>query len=331
MRFIPKVKTNMTTWTSGYVTQMDYTTGYYSELNPTYAQFVFLSAGLKSPVINRACELGFGQGVSLNIHAAGSNIEWWGTDFIPAHAAFAQDLADASGANLTIYDESFEEFCNREDLPTFDFISFHGVWSWISAENRQHIINFLDRKLAVGGVVYSGYNTLAGWASFLPLRGILKQAAGHGDSISGDRVSQAVKFCTELLKVDSHYLTINPTVRQFYDEIQSYDPRYLAHEFLNQNWDPMNFSEISEFMSEAKLEYACSADLINHLPYLNFNKEQSDLLNTIDSLSLRETVADLMLNRRFRKDYWVRGKIELTEEELASKWLAQEFVFVTEY
>jgi len=28
------------------------------------------------------------------------------------------------------------EFVARDDLPEFDVIALHGIWSWISAENR---------------------------------------------------------------------------------------------------------------------------------------------------------------------------------------------------
>jgi len=41
------------------------------------------------PAFGVACELGFGQGLSANLHAAGSLIEWHGTDFNPAQAGFA--------------------------------------------------------------------------------------------------------------------------------------------------------------------------------------------------------------------------------------------------
>ncbi len=79
----------MTNWTEGYVADINYTYGYYSELNPTRARLALLNKGIEPPQIETACELGFGQGLSVNIHAAASPVEWWGTDFNPAQAGFA--------------------------------------------------------------------------------------------------------------------------------------------------------------------------------------------------------------------------------------------------
>ena len=55
------------------VADLDYTFGYYAELNPNRIALTFLRAGLAPPDVKTACELGFGQGVSINIHAAASD------------------------------------------------------------------------------------------------------------------------------------------------------------------------------------------------------------------------------------------------------------------
>ena len=107
----------------------------------------FCSVGLAFPEVRTACELGFGQGLSTNIHAAASLVEWHGTDFNPAEAAFAQETAVASGSNAKLYYQAFADFCNRSNLPDFDFIGLHGIWSWINDQNRSIIVDFVKRKL----------------------------------------------------------------------------------------------------------------------------------------------------------------------------------------
>lgn len=93
---------------------------------------MFLNAGVKPPRVGTACELGFGQGMSANLHAAVSVVEWCGTDFNPAQAGFAQELAAVAGSGARLFDQAFDEFCSRSDLPEFDYIGLHGIWSWIS-------------------------------------------------------------------------------------------------------------------------------------------------------------------------------------------------------
>ena len=114
----------MSAWSDGYVSDINYTYGYYTELNPNRVVLPFLMAGLAAPKVAAACELGFGQGVSLNAHAAAGNAAWWGTDFNPAQAGFAQELAEQAGSSAHIVDQAFGEFCSRTDLPDFDFIGF---------------------------------------------------------------------------------------------------------------------------------------------------------------------------------------------------------------
>ncbi len=80
----------MSDWTGGYVADIGYTFGYYTELNPLRVNLAFLNARLVVPTVGSACELGFGQGVSANIHAAASVATWHGTDFNPSQASFAQ-------------------------------------------------------------------------------------------------------------------------------------------------------------------------------------------------------------------------------------------------
>ena len=160
----------MSNWSAGYMAEIDYTYGYYTELNPLRARLALLHAGLHAPTMANACELGFGQGVTVNLHAAASNVHWTGTDFNPAHASYAQDLAAVVGRGTALQEQAFEAFCQRSDLPDFDFIGMHGIWSWVSEANRAVLVDFLERKLKPGGVLYVSYNTQPGWAAMAPMR-----------------------------------------------------------------------------------------------------------------------------------------------------------------
>ena len=160
-------------WNEGYVSEIEYTYGYYNELNPLRVNLSLISAGIKPPEIKNACELGFGQGLSLVSHAASFNINWYGNDFNPHQAAFASEISKEIDPKVAISDEDFSTFCSRDDLPNFDFIALHGIWSWISQRNQSIIVDFIKRKLNVGGVVYISYNVPLGWASMLPMRDLL--------------------------------------------------------------------------------------------------------------------------------------------------------------
>jgi hypothetical protein len=306
-------------WTSGYVADIGYTYGYYNELNPLRISLAFLDAGLAVPAQGIACELGFGQGISANLHAAAqASMQYWGTDFNPAQAAHAQLLAEASGAGPRLFDEAFEQFCQRSDLPSFDFISLHGIWSWISDENRHIIVDFIRRKLNVGGVLYVSYNTLPGWAAMMPMRHLLTQHAevmgAPGQGIVR-RVDAALEFAEKLLAVNPIYTRANVQVEERFKLLKTQDRHYLAHEYFNRDWHPMHFATMANWLEQAKLSYACSANYIDHVDTVNLTAEQQALLREIPDNMFRETARDIIVNQQFRKDYWVKGGRRLNSVE----------------
>jgi SAM-dependent methyltransferase len=300
----------MSDWTGGYVADIDYTYGYYQELNPLRVALAFVNAGLEMPAMGTACELGFGQGVSANVHAAASTMQWHGTDFNPAQAAFAQELAAASGSGAQFVDQAFADYCNRADLPDFDFIALHGIWSWVSDENRDVIVDFIRRKLKVGGVLYISYNTQPGWASMVPLRGLLTQYAdvmtAPGAGIS-NRIGGALEFADKLMATDPAFAKANPNVAPRLKMLAGQNRHYVAHEYFNRDWQPMSFADMAELLGQAKVSFACSAHYLDHIDSLNLSAPQSQLLNEQTDPVFRQSVRDFMINQQFRRDYWVKG------------------------
>jgi SAM-dependent methyltransferase len=323
----------MSTWTSGYVADIGYTYGYYGELNPLRIRLAFIEQGLVFPSVGAACELGFGQGLSANLCACASVTHWCGTDFNPAQAGFAQELATVSGSGARLHDEAFAQFCSRPDLPDFDYIGLHGIWSWISDENRSVIVDFIRRKLKVGGVVYISYNTQPGWAAMVPMRDLLTE---HAQVMGADgvgivnRIDAALDFAGKLLATNPAYARANPQIAERLKQIQGHNRNYLAHEYFNRDWHPMSFARMAEWLEGAKLQYACSANYLDHIDALNLTAEQQGFLKEIPDPMFRETTRDFMVNQQFRKDYWVKGSRKLNPLEQAEQ-LRQQKVMLTSY
>lgn len=322
----------MNDWTYGYVADIGYTFGYYNELNPLRQRLAFLHAGFHPPEIGAACELGFGQGLSINIHAAASPISWWGTDFNPSQASFAQSLSEASGASAKLFDQSFSEFCHRPDLPDFDFIGVHGIWSWISEENRKEMVDFFRRKLKVGGVLYISYNTQPGWAAMVPMRHLLTEhcevMGSPGRGIIS-RIDAAIEFAEKLLATNPTYAKANPQVPERIKKIKEQNRHYLAHEYFNRDWFPMHFAEMAACLSPAKLNFACSAHYIDHVEGVNLTPDQQKFLREIPDAPFRETVRDFMINQQFRRDYWVKGARRMSPLEQIEALRKQSLILMT--
>ena len=133
-------------WTDGYVAEIGYTYGFYRELTPALIQYALIENGIMPPALEGSynyCELGFGQGMSVNLLAAcNPRGSFWGTDFNPEQASFAREIATHARSNAVLLDDSFQEFLER-DTPPFDLIVIHGTWSWVSPEAQQAIVQIL--------------------------------------------------------------------------------------------------------------------------------------------------------------------------------------------
>lgn len=322
----------MSDWTDGYLTDVEYAHAYNKELNPLVARLAFLVAGLSPPRFGTACELGFGQGLSINLHAAASTTEWWGTDFNPAQVGFARELGAASGVDVKLFDEAFADFVHRPDLPDFDFIGMHGIWSWISPENQAVLTDFIRRKLKVRGVLYNGYNVVPGWATFAPIRHLMAEHAALSGAAGGSKLNVlkgTLEFVERFLATNPAFRRHNPQVVERFDSIKGKDPHYLVHEFLNGHWRPSYFTTMVEALSPARVSFACSASYFEHFEPLNVTAEQWTLLQSVPDGPFRQSLRDFMVNQVFRRDYWAKGAGRLTPLQQAEALSAERLVLVS--
>jgi SAM-dependent methyltransferase len=320
-------------WSEGYVTGVGYTYGYYRETSPVYQRFCLLLRGLArdSPNDRAAhCELGFGQGVSVNINAAANPGQYIATDFNPAHAAHARGLASHAGLNLRLYDDSFEQLLARDDLPQFDSISLHGVWSWVSRDNHRVITRFAARYLKPGGLFYISYNCFPGWAPAHPLRQLfaLHDRYASGPADIAQRIEAALKFSGALLAAGPLFARATAGLDERLKLISGQSRDYLAHEYFNRDWNCMYFTDVADALAEAKLEFASTAEPLDAVDAINLTAEGIAFLNSIEHPIQREQVRDYFVNQQFRKDLYLRGARRLGPAEQREQTLATRIVLL---
>ncbi len=302
-------------WSDGYPVHDGHRFLYHRTTGPVHAAHVLRQSGFVVPPLQTCCELGFGQGVSLAVHAAMGG-EWWGADVMPGQVAEARDLA---GDGVHLSDEGFAEFCARDDLPEFDFVCIYGVWSWISVESRRCVLDFLRRKLRPGGVLHVSYNTAAGWASVLPLRDLLvRHLATLGVPALGPvaAVDAALPELQALLRA-SAYAAQNPLAPQIMDRMVEAGGRLIMHEYLGQHWTLFHHADVAAEMATAKLDYAAPASRLPMLPSLYLTPAQAEILAGIPDLGFRETVQEILTGERYRRDYWIKGARRLPSDAAA--------------
>ncbi len=297
-------------WHQGYTSEINYTYGYYPELSPARIRLALLSCGIDHSISANPVylELGFGQGLSLNINAATNSGTYYGTDFNPGQVANAREFANAMGKPLTLLEDSFEELAARDELPQFDIIALHGIWSWISDASRKAIVELALKRLKPGGALYVSYNVTPGWSPGIPLRILMAEHAkreGNGSIV--ERINGSLDFVETVIGAGAAYFAQNPSLKAKLDLIRTQDRSYLAHEYYNADWHPMPFSQAADQLAEAKLTFAASASILENLPAISIPAAAHRILESIKDPVMRETTRDYFVNQQFRRDIFVKG------------------------
>jgi SAM-dependent methyltransferase len=309
-------------WTDGYVSDIEYTHGYYKELSPGALAFAALLKGvdvdLSVMAAPRYLELGFGQGVSLALHAATLPGQYAGTDFNPTQTKHCQQLMAAATVQARVWDHGFTELADLADLGTFDVIVFHGIWSWVNAENRAAMLRIVREHLAPGGLMYCSYNSSPGWDAGKPLRDLMvlhRQFLGNPQSNTVQQIETSVQFAQQVVAVDTGFFKVNPSAAKRLDGIAEHNKHYLAHEYFNENWMLMGCAEVAKIFGDAKLDYVAQSSPIEDDDSLQVNAAGKAMLEQTQHPQMKEVLRDYLTNRQFRKDIFIKGRHLLSSQE----------------
>ncbi len=303
--------TTNTNWSSGYTTGLEYTYGFFAQQSPDWLNYICLLNGIRPVDLGRPvhyCELGSGNGTTTAVLAeTNPNGQFYAVDFNPTHIANARHLTNAAGISNAHFSECAFADLPSQNFPEFDFITLHGIWSWINADNRGEILRFIQRHLKPNGIVYVSYNALPGWAGRAPIQHLMRTLAQSRSGEISSTLSQSILDMKQIAESGALFFQQDSTSGEFIDQLKQMDPRYLAHEYLNQDWQPFYHDEVAGSMAEAKLEYVGSASALMNQEALTVPNQLQELLRNMGRSALRETVRDYCLNTTFRTDVYCKS------------------------
>lgn len=249
---------------AGYVTDVAYLPGYYPFMAPARMRYVASLQGIRPPAVREGfdfLELGCGFGSTLlTLAAANPQGRFTGVDFMPVHTGHIEREVAATGLrNVRVLCADFARM--PVDLPAFDFIALHGVFSWVSPELRRCVLEIIRRHLKPDGIVEVTYNCMPGWSSLLPVRTLLRHFAARAEGDSIARVRQALAIVAEMRKADIPIFHDQPLAAQLVDRLVQADPHYVAHEYLNEHWTVFDAAEVLAMFHAIGLGHA------GRLPY----------------------------------------------------------------
>ncbi|HEY4211419.1 MAG TPA: class I SAM-dependent methyltransferase [Steroidobacteraceae bacterium] len=293
---------------------------YFREISPVWLNYVGALGGIQSRDLHRPftyLELGCGQGTSTVTHAIElSNGEFHACDFDSRHIDAARQRAkQARVTNITFHCESFAEFAKR-DLPLFDFIVMHGVYSWVDAGVRATLRDLVRQRIRPGGLVYVSYNCLPGWAVEMPLRTLLVEFVRSGMS-----AREAVQQLKAVSDSKLRYFDTYPEIAAAIDAYQRGPEGYLEHEFLEVAWEPRYSVAVHDEMAGTGLEFVGSATLADNHPPLVMDERAARAVAELKTERQRVLAGDLAVNRRFRRDVFVSGSRTASPAALSDVWI----------
>ncbi len=302
----------MARWDDGYLTDVAYTTNFHREITPAWLGLTSLLLGHRPPDLAapyRYADLGCGNGfTTLTVAATCPQAEVWGFDFNPAHIEFASSLAACAGlTNVRFVESAFADLATDAALPDFDIMVSHGVLSWISLANRHQLMQVIARHLKPGGLVYLSYNVTTGWASMLPVRALMRMLTVASPERTDIAVPGVLDAIDRLKQAGALFFQAHPTLESRLTDIRRRDPRYVAHEYLNQDWHPLMFADIAEEMAEAKCRYIGSATLAENIDSVAVPQGMAPILAETRDITLRETLRDIGCAHAFRRDLYRKG------------------------
>jgi SAM-dependent methyltransferase len=313
----------------GYATDIPYLRDFKPMLAPAWLDHVALVGSVEPPDRRDGfawCDLGCGQGVTAAIlartHPGGT---FHGIDAMAAHVNHGSRLATAAAIpNVFFHAADFAAALELE-LPQFDYIVAHGVYSWIDRASQRALRRFIDRRLKPGGLVYLSYNALPGWTRDLAFQRLVHEVGRTFRGDSATRFAAAANIARALADAGVPALADSFILKELKERPEDYSPAYLVHEFMPAAWQPLWVTEVRTAMAGFGLEPVGSTTLSENLDWMVLDEPARNTLAAIGDADARELVRDYYLDQRLRCDVFARGNRRLDAGERAGRLFSSAF------
>jgi methyltransferase-like protein/cyclopropane fatty-acyl-phospholipid synthase-like methyltransferase len=228
-----------------------------------------------------------------------------GSQFVGVDNSRAQlQIAERTASLLQLKNLEFKYADIAElgnSLGQFDYIICHGVFSWVSDELQDKILELIRESLAPQGVAYISYNTHPGWYLRLVIREMLCSYAPL-ETTATARMAKGkslLQFFERAAERESH--TFAKMLKTDCEQLSKQPDGYIYHEYFESDNRPQFFHEFVSHAQKFALQYlgesvvatmfttSFGAEVENHLQGLAFD------------LIAGEQHLDIIRNRSFRQ------------------------------
>lgn len=310
----------------GYVVDVPYPTFVHRQAMPVWLTSLVQLKGNHAPDLSqpyRYLELGCAMGIHLHLTAAANPMgHFVGVDFNIQQLMVAKEGLGATQIdNVEFIHASFKALLNQ-DIEPFDFIVTHGVWSWISAENQQVLLQVISKFLKPGGIVYCGYMSHPGATELCSIQKLMFEMSRNLNGDSATKAIQSLSLARKVGQSEMGLFTQVPSLNQTLKKLAQDKPNYIAHDFLSEHWQPQHSADMIRAFGQHDMAYITGAGIAEHLDAISLKPEIVQIIQSLPLVTLQETVRDIALHSLQRQDIYIKNRKKLNESD-------QQLVFKT--
>ena len=264
----------------------------------------------QTPEKCRILELGCGNGSNLISHAFNlPESEFVGVDISGEHIKAAKDWAN----ELNLQNIHFHEIdlleMNVADFGKFDFITAHGLISWIPEFVRKKVFELFAEMLAENGIGYISYNAYPGAHYRKIARDVMRF---HTKNIENpvEKVQNAISFLSFVAENSNETKTYKPLLEKELHRHFEHSASDIYHDDLSEVYEPYYFHEFADLLDQHELQYLSEAEM-HAMSIQKFPAKVQEHINQFDDVIEREQLIDFFLGRVFRQTLFCRKNVKL--------------------
>ncbi|MDO5622232.1 MAG: class I SAM-dependent methyltransferase [Paracoccus sp. (in: a-proteobacteria)] len=274
---------------------LSYPPHFHPEQSPLWMGAVSEALGRVAPAARRYCEIGCGSGFGATLLAAANpDMQVVGIDLDAGHIAAAQDRAAKAGlSNVRFYHADIADFSVDE---SFDYITCHGVLSWVAPATRTAIADFIARHLAPGGLAAVQYMSAPGGAAFAAFHALFRSLAHRPDP-----VAEGLAALVAMRDAGAGFFQMHPHAGATLDSLLQAPKGYVAHEYLSADFAALPCNQVFDLFRTMGVHWIGSATPVENIDAASLPGACAHIIAQAPDPA-REVLKDIARNQALRYD-----------------------------
>jgi methyltransferase-like protein/ubiquinone/menaquinone biosynthesis C-methylase UbiE len=306
------MKNNMDSNSHNTYDEVLYPTNALPQTHPDRLATIATLFGMKppSPERCRVLELGCGDGGNLIAMALTlPDSQFLGIDLAGRPISVGQEMIEKLGLkNIAL--RQLDVMDISSSLGQFDYITAHGLYSWVPDFVRDKILSVCNENLSSNGVAYISYNVYPGCHFRQMLREMMLFHVQQFSNLK-DKVQQAqalIKFLAESQPKDDKYKEF---LIQELDQLSERTEGGIFHDDLAEINVPVYLHQFVDHASRHSLQFLGEADFFEMQDRIYPPQTVEVLKSLSGNVIIKEQYLDFLKGRRFRQTLLCHQDIQL--------------------